>query len=205
MRRVVDGPSRTVVFPFAVATARAVVAVSAAAVVLAGCGNTRTAVPRATVPVATGGFQTLTYAADGVALRAPRGWSVTPGAAPLVSTITSGPAVVTLWRFPRTAAPPSGAPALQAAERTLLVEARTRDPRLRVIGASTTTVAGAPAVVLNVVEHVNGHMRRTRSIHVFVPHAELVLDAFAPARMFRSADRSVFEPMARSLSPAPAA
>jgi hypothetical protein len=170
-----------------------------AVLVLAGCGNSRTPVPRLERPGSTSGVQTLRYPAAGVILRAPRDWSAVAGQLPLVVSITSGTAVVALWRFPRNVGPPSGAAALRRARTLLIREARARDPGMALIRSTITTLDGAPAIELDAFEQIAGHQRRVRSAHVFERRAEIVLDEYAPPQMFHSVDHTVFSPLKRSL------
>jgi hypothetical protein len=172
---------------------------------LGGCGNSRTPVPSSVAPAAPNGFRILTYAVRGISLSAPRNWTVSAGRGSLIGTVTSGAAVVALWRFPRSAPPPSGRRSLQRLKLELVSEARTRDPNLRLVGTASSVVGGAPSVQLDALERVGGEPHRVRSTHVFVPHAELVLDEYAPPGLFRSVDESVFSPVKRSLRPLPEA
>jgi hypothetical protein len=173
----------------------------AAAIGLVGCGNSRTPVPSSIIPVSSGGFRTLTYAKSGVALSAPRGWGLATGKRPLVATVSSGDAVIALWRFPRSTAPPADPAALGKVLSDLVSESRAREPGLRVIHALRTRAGGAPALELDAVERVGGQRRRVRSIHVFLAHAEIVLDEYAPLGQFRAVNRAVFSPVRRSLAP----
>jgi hypothetical protein len=54
-------------------------------------------------------------------------------------------------------------------------------------------------VEVDALERVGKQIRRVHSVHVFVPHAELVLDEYAPPQLFAAVDRSVFVPVQRSL------
>jgi hypothetical protein len=177
-----------------------VLACFSAGLALAGCGNSRTPVPSSVAPAAPNGFRTLTYSAQGMTVAAPRNWSVNTGRPPLVSIVTSGSAVVALWRFPRRAQPPAGRRSLQRTKLELVSEARARDPSLRLIDAPLSAVDGAPAIELDAFERVGGQVRRVRSTHVFAPHAELVLDEYAPPAVFRSVNNAVFAPVKRSLA-----
>ncbi len=168
------------------------------ATVLAGCGNSRTPVPNVLAPASPGGFRVLALPSAGITLRAPRSWTVTMSHAPLVAVMTSGLAVVALWRYPRTLPPPSGT-ALEHARQALIAAARARDPGLEVLTAKTTTIAGKPAIELDVLDHVHGQARRVFSTHLFLARAELVLDEYAPPQLFAAVSRAVFMPVAQSL------
>jgi hypothetical protein len=168
-------------------------------VLLAGCGNARTPPPTVTRPAQPSGFHTLGYPSSGFALSAPNNWLVQPKSHELVATISSGDAVVAVWRFPRHAKPPTGAKALAKAAQQLIAAARARDPSFELIRSNIQTVDGAPAVELAAFERVGGQRRRVRSVHVFAPDAELVLDEYAPPGAFHAVDHAVFSPVKHSL------
>jgi hypothetical protein len=171
-----------------------------AVLVLAGCGNTRTGVPSATVPLAPGGFRTLILHDAGVRISAPRAWAVTGQRAPLLVTVASGTAVLAVWRYAREAPAPAGAAAVRRLRIRLVAAIRARDHSVRVLATSATTVAGAGAVQIDALERIAGRPRRVSSTHVYLPGEELVLDAYAPPARFAAVDRTVFEPVRRSLA-----
>jgi hypothetical protein len=168
-------------------------------VALAGCGNSRTPVPNLLAPAAPNGFRTLTFPADGVRLRAPLDWAVGQGRGSLVTTLSSGTAVVALWRYPRSSPLPRGTSSLAAARRRLISQARALDPGLHLIRSKISRIGGVPVVELDAFEQIDGHARRVRSSHLFEAHAELVLDEYAPPDLFHAVDHSVFSPVKRSL------
>ena len=163
---------------------------------IAGCGNSRTPIPSMAAPA---GLQKLTFRSQGLSLLAPTNWDITTGHGRLVTVLSSGDAVVALWRYPSNAPPPSGAAALRETERKLVREVRARDPALEVISTSITRIGGVPAVELDALEQINGHPRRVSSSHLFEPRAEVVLDEYAPPGLFDGVNRSVFAPIRRSL------
>jgi hypothetical protein len=166
---------------------------------LAACGNSRTPVPSLTRVAAPAGVQSLFYPHLGIVLAAPRNWAVLSERPPLVATISSGAAVVALWRYPRTAAVPRTRAELAHARRGLIDAARARDASLEVLSSKLITVSGQPAIVLNALESIAGHTRRVRSIHVFRARAELVIDEYAPPAVFGTVDSQVFSPLAHSV------
>lgn len=172
----------------------------------AGCGNSRTPVPRFGQPAPPNGMQVLDLPAGGVLLVVPRSWIAVASAGPLLATIASGNAAIAVWSYHRTAPPPVGSTELARARSALLAAARRRDRGLRPIRVSTIRLAGRPAVELDALEHVNGQLRRVRSVHVYGPGQELVLDAYAPPSIFHWVDHAVFSPVKRSLQfPGPGA
>jgi hypothetical protein len=167
---------------------------------LAGCGAARTPVPSIAGPAAPQRFHTVTYAPRaGVSLSVPENWASTRSQAPLIGTISSGSAVISLWRYLRTEPLPSDATTLQSARTALIDTARSRDPALRVIRSAVTKADGQPAIALDVLERISGQLRRVRSLHVYASGAELVLEEYAPPAAFSTVDHAVFSPVRRSL------
>jgi hypothetical protein len=167
---------------------------------LAGCGNSRTAVPALTRPLAPAGFRTVRYPTSGVVFRAPSNWLVVGQQAPMVAIASSGSAIVSIWRFTRSGPPPNGKGALTRARTRLLGEARSRDSTLKLIRTKLARVDGAPAVELDALERITGQTRRVRSIHIYPSGAEVVLEEYAPPSVFHAVDHAVFSPIKRSLT-----
>ena len=94
------------------------------------CGNARTPVTDPSVALTPTGFHRLIYPGQGLAISAPNNWIVTRSHAPLVATVSSGDAIVALWRFPRSAAVPVGTSELELARQALIKTARQRDRTL---------------------------------------------------------------------------
>jgi hypothetical protein len=59
---------------------------------------------------------------------------------------------------------------------------------------------GAPTIILDATERIAGNERRVRSIHMFGPGAEFVVDEYAPTNMFAAVDHLAFSPLRRSLT-----
>jgi hypothetical protein len=165
----------------------------------AGCGNTRTPVPSLTRPETGGTLRSFSYQSDGLSFSAPQSWTVFAAPPPLVTVLASGGAVVSVWRYPLSGRAPSGAAQLEAARRGLIAVARRRDPSLRVLGTKLLRIDGAPAVRLDAIERVSGQLRRSLATHVYLRHAELVFDEYAPVALFGAVDRGVFSRLNRSL------
>jgi hypothetical protein len=182
-------------------------AVAPAAAGLTGCGDARTRPHDPAAPLAPHGVQNFLYQSDGIFMQAPVDWYTATGQAPLVASSSSGDATAAIWRYPRAEPLPATPAALLAARDRLVQAARARDPRLRLIRARVTGFRGAPAIELAAVEHIAGHVRRVRSLHVFTRGEEVVLDMYAPPSIFHRVDHLVFSPLGRSLrifAPAPA-
>ena len=145
-------------------------------------------------------FRTLDVPAAGVRLSVPTDWTVTPEQPPLLDVISSGSAIIALWRYSTRTPPPSSPGAVAAALGTLERHARQRDPSFRVLRAGTDALAGAPVLILDASETISGRRRRVRSEHVLLPGAELVLEAYAPPAAFPREDHLVFSPVRKSLT-----
>jgi hypothetical protein len=140
------------------------------------------------------------FPAVGIALYFPRNWTVTLSALPLAATISSGPAVIAVWRYRRSAPPPAGRHALALGRAALISAARARDPSLKLIRTALTALEGAPTIVLDAFERISGVPRRVRSLHIFVPGSEIVIDEYAPASDFHTIDRDVFSPLDHAIN-----
>jgi hypothetical protein len=168
-------------------------------VTLAACGNSRTPVPSVSTPAQPTTFRALSFPAAGLSLKAPSNWAVTAGHGRLVTTVSSGAAVIALWRFPSGRPAPAGAAELRQAAQELIKAARARDPSMRLLGSQVTRIGGVPAVELDAVEQIAGQVRQVRSSHLFAARAEVVLEEYAPTRLFPDVDQAVFVPLRRSL------
>jgi hypothetical protein len=166
---------------------------------LAGCGNERQDAPRLAPAAAPSGVRSEHLARDGVRLRVPRNWAVGAGAPPLVIRVGSGRAVVAVWRYRRVEELPRSAGDLTRARRALAAAAKARDRTLRVISARALRVGGAPGVQVLATERIGAARREVRSTHLYAYGAELVIDAYAPPGEFARVDRTVFQPLLRSL------
>jgi|SRR5947209_7495435 len=174
------------------------------ALLLPGCGDSRVRIPNLNKPAAPTSFRALTYRGAGVSLQAPANWFVVKQPAPGVAAISSGDAVVAVWRFPRSTPPPAGSAAMAATAAKLVAAARARDAKLQLIRSGVVAVGATNGVEVDAFENIAGQLRRVRSTHVFLPGAELVLDEYAPPAMFHAVDHSVFSPVKRSLRLLPA-
>jgi hypothetical protein len=96
-------------------------------------------------PAAAGGFRTLSFPPSGVRLRVPQSWTVVAEQPPVVTVVTSGAAVVSVWRYPRTEPLPSVPRALARARAQLISAARARDASLQ---AGEPVPRGRPRRVL---------------------------------------------------------
>jgi hypothetical protein len=177
-------------------------ALAVPAVLLTGCGNSRTPVPSLTHPAAPDGFRKLVYPGLDIQFEVPRDWTVSAQRAPLIATVTSGPATVALWRYvrPRPSSAESLDVELKAARASLVASAQAHAERLQVIRARIVRLGGVPAVILDATERIAGAPRRVRSIHLFGTGVELVVEEYAPPAIFHTVDHQVFSPLKRSLA-----
>lgn len=167
---------------------------------LSACGNSRTPVPDVAQPAVPRGTQTLTYTSSGIKFAAPANWTVSPQRSPLITTVNSGAAIVAVWRYRRTAPVPTTAAALSQTRAALVRGAQDSDPSLRLIRSQLGRLHGAPTIILDATERIAGQERRVRSIHMFGPDEEIVVDEYAPTNMFAAVDQLAFSPLRRSLT-----
>jgi hypothetical protein len=166
---------------------------------LAGCGDRRVHPPDVATPLPPGGTHVVGYPRAGLVLKIPNSWRTEPGTSPLVASIASGTATVALWRYPRTEPLPAGPAAFQTAKRALVRAAQARDRTLKVARARVIRFHSRPALQIVGVETVGGERRMVRSTHIFRDRSEVVVEALAPPAAFAGLDRTVFDPLLRSL------
>lgn len=170
------------------------VAVSALAVLAAGCGGDSPDSTPTKSAADSGAFP-----AQGVSFTPPSDWSINAGKGHLVATAQAGSATVAVWRYPRSEKLPTSKVQLQAARDSLIDLSEKRDATFEKIKTAATTVAGSPAVQIRAREHIAGQPRTVRSTHIYAHGAEYVVDAYADADSFRAVDAKVFRPLLRSL------
>ncbi len=186
-------------------TAISALALGVSTLLGAGCGNDRTFPPDVMTPGPPLGTNAQSYDAAGLELEAPAGWSVQPGEPPLVATIATGQAAISIFRYPRTEPLPRTQAQLRTAAKALAGAAEQRDVSLVELQRSVVRVSGRRGVTLRASETVEGQPRTVRSTHVYADGAEVVIDAFAPAADFARVDAQVFRPVIRSLRLTPPA
>jgi len=174
-------------------------AVAALALVASGCGNDPTPAPDTATPLPPQGSARLRFPESGVTVAAPGRWDQTPGAAPLVTTMSSGRATVAVWRFARAEPLPQTADDLQRARRDLVKSAKARDPSFRAGSVRVRSVKGHRALEVRGTGTIQGQARAVRSLHVFAFGGEVVVDGLAPPGDFARVDKEVFVPVMRSL------
>ena len=169
--------------------------------VLGGCGDSRTRPPDLSTVQPPGATKTVGYLHDRLQFRAPVKWTIATGSAPMVVTLGSGSALITIWRYPRSQKQPlpDSIPELQQARSALVAAAGARDPTFRVIASAVVGINNVPAVELDALETIRGHVRRVRSTHLYANGAEIVVDEYAPEDLFHTVDRTVFSPLLHSV------
>jgi hypothetical protein len=168
---------------------------------LSACGNSRTSSPALSGIDPAGGFKAVDYLNHTLHFNAPSKWAIETGSAPLVVTLGSGPAVIAIWRYPRSPRQPLPAtiPDLERAKSALVAAAAARDPSFRVISSAVVVQRSLPGVELDALETVRGQVRRVRSTHFYAAGTEVVVDEFAPEDLFHTVDRTVFSPLLHSV------
>lgn len=167
-------------------------------VALAGCGNEPSKPPAVTTPQAAFGWVDYGVPGQGVAFQRPTAWRITPGNAPLLATLSSGLATISIWRYPRNEALPTTEEELTVAKDALVAAAKAKDPSFEVIKAKGTRAAHHPAVVIIADETVSGQPRRVRSTHIYAASSEVVVDAFAPADQYAKVEEGIIIPLVRT-------
>jgi hypothetical protein len=171
----------------------------AAAALLPACGAERQRAPRLPPPAEPAGSRTVDLREYGLSFRRPANWPLAEAQLPQLAGITSGRAVIAVWRYRRLEQLPRGAGELERARRALIAAARARDRTLKVVSSRTLRVSTQPAVEVVATERVGAGRRRVRSTHVYAHGQELVLDAYAPIPEFARVDREVFRPLLASV------
>lgn len=166
---------------------------------LVGCGEGRTRPPNPRAPITPLGHKLERFPRAGVSFTRPLNWILQRGRAPLVASVGSSRAAVSLWRYPRVEPLPSGHGALGRARVALIAAARARDPSLAVRVSTIGHVSGLDAIVLVGRETVGSERREVISVHIFGYGAEVVFDALAPLARFKTLARTAFGPMLASL------
>jgi hypothetical protein len=172
----------------------------AATAVLVGCGNDRTSPPDIGRVPAPAAFRDAKFAKQGVFFRAPTNWRIVDGSAQnQVATVAIGDAQIAIWRYPRTEPLPETGDQLAAARDALVAQVKNRDATFRLKSSRLVLKPGLRAVELVGSATNQGRRRRVRSLHAYGEGAEVVVDAFAPPKLFSRVDEQTFGPVARSL------
>jgi hypothetical protein len=185
-----------------------VLAVLAAAALLgAGCGNERGTPPPLDALGKPGA--TKEYANPGiVSFRYPDSWFAAGATPPRYAQLSSGGALASVYAYPRDdlATDPAS---LEAARRRLVQSLHRREPGFLVERTRITEVDGSPAVEILGRGRIAGEPVKIRSVHVYRPGVEWLVDAYARPPQFAEANRTAFAPMLASLrlgeKPPPAA
>lgn len=174
----------------------------AAAALVAGCGNDRKPAPALGAIPAPQDFRDAVYPASGVRFRAPTNWRVLRGEGTQVATVAAGDAQVAVWRYPRSEPLPETRSQLDAARTALVKQIESRDPTFKLTKTRLIMKKGIRAVeVVGLGTNLTNTsvQRSLRSLHAYGQGAEVVMDAFAPPKVFARVDQQTFGPMARSL------
>lgn len=179
--------------------ATALLATTAAALLGTGCGAVRVEPPDISRPFSTAGKAQREFPAAGLTFEAPADWAFDEGEGPLVASTSSGSATIAIWRYVRTEPLPRTQDELDEAGRALADAARTRDESFQLRESERVRIDGARGVQLVGIQRVAGQERQVRSVHLYAKGAEVVVDQYAAPRDFATVDRSIFQPLLRSL------
>ncbi|MDX6681739.1 MAG: hypothetical protein QOG94_1778 [Solirubrobacteraceae bacterium] len=169
------------------------------AIVLAGCGNSRTPAPSTGRIPAPKHFRVLKYAVDGVSLRVPTNWRSVQGTGSQLATIAIGDGQMAVWRYARSEPLPETRAQLHAARLALVAQVKRRDPTFELRSSRLVLRRGMRAVELLGEGTNHGERRAVRSLHAYGRGLEVVVDAFAPPKAFARVDEQTFAPVMRSL------
>jgi hypothetical protein len=178
---------------------RPVLLTVATAILLAGCGNTRTPAPSTGVIPAPKGFREVKFAVDGISLHAPTNWRSVKGTGSQLATIAIGDGQIAIWRYARSEPLPETRPQLHAAREALVAQVKRRDPTFELTSSRLVTKRGLRAVELLGEGTNQGRRRAVRSLHAYGRGLEVVVDAFAPPKEFARVDDQTYAPVMRSL------
>jgi hypothetical protein len=169
------------------------------AILLAGCGNTRTPAPATGTIPAPKDFRVVKYSVDGISLRVPSNWRLFGGEGSQIATVAIGDGQIALWRYTRTEPLPETRSQLHAARQALVEQVQRRDSTFELTSSRLVLKRGLRAVEI-VGEGTNqGERRSVRSLHAYGRGLEVVVDAFAPPKEFARVDEQTFAPVTRSL------
>lgn len=172
----------------------------ALAALLAGCGNERQEPPDVRTPSAPdGGERPVRYEDAGVRLKAPNSWRDLQPQGSRIGGIQSGLGTLAIWRYPRSEPLPAGKEALEEVEDLLVERIKQRNPTFQLRSSRLTRRGGARGIELLGEQEIAGLPYEVRSSHLFAHGAEIVVDAYAPPEEFARVDRTIFEPVLRSL------
>ncbi|HEV7807122.1 MAG TPA: hypothetical protein VGO80_14965 [Solirubrobacteraceae bacterium] len=172
---------------------------AAVAILLAGCGNSRTPTPSTGLIPAPKDFREVTYSVDGISLRVPTNWRSVKGTGSQLATIAIGDGQIVVWRYARSEPLPETRSQLDAARRALVAQVKRRDPTFELASSRLVMKRGLRAVELLGEGTNQGQRRAVRSLHAFGRGLEVVVDAFAPPKEFARVDEQTYGPVTRSL------
>ena len=168
------------------------------AVAAAGCGNERAESPNLSALGKAGPMVAFSTAGGAVSFRHPRSWIAVPGEPPAVAQLTSGGAAATVYAYPRDDLGTDPA-SVRAARERVLESLRRRSPGFLVLDTSIVEIDGSPAVQVRGRGTIAGKPVEARSVHVYKPGVEYVIDAYARPTQFATANRVAFGPLLASV------
>jgi hypothetical protein len=171
-------------------------ACAAATLSLSACGNERGQPPdldRLGRPGATAEFVT-----SGIRFRHPSSWVAQVANPPQYAQLASGGALAAVYAYPRSDLGTDRA-SVEAARSRLVESLHRRAPGFLIERTRLVEIDGTPAVEVRGRGKVAGERVESRSVHVYKPAVEWVIDAYARPAQFAEANRVGFSPMLASI------
>ena len=171
-------------------------ACAAATLSLAACGNERGQPPDLDRLGPSG--PTEEFVSGAVRFRHPSSWLAQGANPPQYAQLASGGALAAVYAYPRSDLGTNPA-SVEASRRRVIESLHRRAPGFLVDRTRVTEVDGSPAVEVRGRGKVAGERVETRSVHVYKPAVEWVIDAYARPAQFAEANRVAFGPMLASI------
>ncbi|MDQ3644851.1 MAG: hypothetical protein M3356_05000 [Actinomycetota bacterium] len=177
---------------------RSLVSLVLVAILLAGCGNERSAARKLDARP-TDATNSLDYPAVGLSLELPEGFTVERAKRPGVFRAASGSAALSAFAYNRREELPGNQRELEEALERLEKAAKERSSSFELSESRTLEVSGARAIELLGRQTISKSVLRTRSLHIFKGEAEYVIELLAPPEDFDRLDERVSELIRSSL------
>jgi hypothetical protein len=173
-------------------------AVLAPALLLGGCGNSR--LQPTGLGKVSGSPDLVAYVSpkQGISFGHPSTWTVTNGRRPLLARIGQGDAIASIYLYERSDLPVDAA-GIEEARTKLLDSLKRRAPGFKVESSAITEINGVPAVEIRGSGKVGSRRVKTLAVHIYKPHGEYVVDAYAAPNVYDRAEKVAFEPLLQTL------
>jgi hypothetical protein len=171
-------------------------ACAVATLLLAACGNERGQPPDLDRLGQPG--TTELFVSSAVRFRHPRSWVAQVANPPQYAQLATGGALAAVYAYPRSDLGTDPA-SVESARRRVIESLHRREPGFLVERTRVVEVDGAPAVEVRGRGTIAGVPVESRSVHVYKPAVEWVIDAYARPAQFAEANRVAFGPMLASI------